>query len=156
MPLSGTWSGAPSSVYRGYDGILYAAEMGADVINCSWGSTGFSQAAQDVVDYVKEHQDIQTGIRQGDRIIVRKIPYNPDAWIKEADPLLKRFHACHCPFSRFSILTQMPVPDLWCYCSGGFTKLFFDYLYERDLEVELLESVLPGGESCRFAIRLPE
>jgi len=111
---------------------------------------------QDVVDYVKEHQDIQTGIRQGDRIIVRKIPYNPDAWIKEADPLLKRFHACHCPFSRFSILTQMPVPDLWCYCSGGFTKLFFDYLYERDLEVELLESVLSGGESCRFAIRLPE
>jgi len=51
MPLSGTYSGAPTSVYRGYDGILYAAEMGADVINCSWGGTGFSQAAQDVVDY---------------------------------------------------------------------------------------------------------
>lgn len=52
MPLSGTWSGAPSSVYRGYDGILYAAEMGAHVVNCSWGGAGFSQAAQDVINYV--------------------------------------------------------------------------------------------------------
>ena len=111
---------------------------------------------QEVVDYVKEHQEIQTGIRQGDRIIVSKIPYNPDAWLKESDPLLKRFHACHCPFTRFSILTETPVPDLWCYCSGGFTKLCFDYLYERDLEVELIESVLSGGESCRFAIKLPD
>jgi hypothetical protein len=111
---------------------------------------------QDVVDYVKEHQEIQTGIRQAGRIIVRKIPYNPEAWLRETDPLLKRFHACHCPFSRFSILTEMPVADIWCYCSGGFTKLFFDYLFDRDLEVELLESVLSGAESCRFAIRLPE
>lgn len=111
---------------------------------------------QEVVDYVREHQEIQTGIRQGNRIIVRKIPYNPDAWLKEKDPLLKRFHACHCPFSRFSILTDTPVPDLWCYCSGGFTKLFFDYLYERELEVELLDSVLSGAESCRFAILLPQ
>jgi hypothetical protein len=48
------------------------------------------------------------------------------------------------------------VSSLWCYCSGGFTKLFFDVLFEQDLEVELLESVLAGDASCKFAIRLPE
>lgn len=110
----------------------------------------------DVVTYVKEHQDIQTGIRQDNKIIVSKIPYNPDAWIKETDPVRKRFFACHCPFARYSILTEKPVDSLWCYCSGGFTKLFFDYLYDQDLEVELLESVLSGAECCRFSIRLPE
>lgn len=105
---------------------------------------------------MKEHQDIQTGIRQDNKIIVSKIPYNPDAWLKETDPVRKRFYACHCPFARYSILTEKPVDSLWCYCSGGFTKLFFDYLYDQDLEVELLESVLSGAECCRFSIRLPE
>ena len=38
-------------VDRGYSGIVYLAENGADVINMSWGSDTTSQAAQDVMDY---------------------------------------------------------------------------------------------------------
>jgi serine protease len=37
------------STFNSYDGLLYAAVSGADVINCSWGSTGFSQAEKDVI-----------------------------------------------------------------------------------------------------------
>ncbi|OGU58505.1 MAG: hypothetical protein A2X64_01280 [Ignavibacteria bacterium GWF2_33_9] len=39
------------SIIAGYDGILYAANIGADIINCSWGGPGFSQAEKDIVDY---------------------------------------------------------------------------------------------------------
>ncbi len=49
MPLSCSYNG--TSIYTGYEGIVYAAENGADVINCSWGSTSFSQAAQEVINY---------------------------------------------------------------------------------------------------------
>jgi len=38
------------SVYGGYEGILYAAAMGADVINCSWGSYSKSNAEQEIID----------------------------------------------------------------------------------------------------------
>ncbi|MDW8219375.1 MAG: S8 family serine peptidase [Bacteroidota bacterium] len=39
------------SVLLGYEGILYAAQMGAKIVNCSWGSSsGFSQVAQDIVN----------------------------------------------------------------------------------------------------------
>lgn len=38
----------------GFNGILYAAEQGADVINCSWGGGGFSQAEQDVINFADE------------------------------------------------------------------------------------------------------
>ena len=35
----------------GHLGIEYAVEHGASVVNCSWGTTTWSQAGQDVVDY---------------------------------------------------------------------------------------------------------
>jgi serine protease len=35
----------------GYEGILYAADNGADIINCSWGGYSYSFAAQAVIDY---------------------------------------------------------------------------------------------------------
>lgn len=34
-----------------YEGIVYAADHGADVINCSWGSSFYSQYAQDIINY---------------------------------------------------------------------------------------------------------
>ena len=35
----------------GYDGIIYAVDNGAKVINCSWGSYSYSNLAQEVIDY---------------------------------------------------------------------------------------------------------
>ena len=51
MPLSCSYPG-DGNIYRGYDSIIYAAENGARVINCSWGGTSYSHAAQEVIDYV--------------------------------------------------------------------------------------------------------
>jgi subtilisin family serine protease len=38
-------------ITNGYEGIQYAANKGAKVINCSWGGYTFSQLEQDVIDY---------------------------------------------------------------------------------------------------------
>ena len=38
-------------IITGYEGITYAADHGAKVINCSWGGEGFSQQGQDVITY---------------------------------------------------------------------------------------------------------
>jgi serine protease len=39
----------PRAIGFGYQGILYAAANGADIINCSWGGSNFSVFGQDVV-----------------------------------------------------------------------------------------------------------
>ncbi len=40
-----------NAVLAGYEGIRYAAMLGAKVINCSWGGAGSSQAEQDVINF---------------------------------------------------------------------------------------------------------
>ncbi|MCI0691777.1 S8 family peptidase [candidate division KSB1 bacterium] len=46
--------GSTALIAYGYDGIAYAAENGAHIINCSWGGGGFSQFGQDVIDYATQ------------------------------------------------------------------------------------------------------
>ncbi len=37
-------------IFRGYEGIIYAAKMGAEVINCSWAGSTYSPAGQDIIN----------------------------------------------------------------------------------------------------------
>jgi serine protease len=49
MPVK-VGSDSGESLRFGYDGIMYAAENGADIINCSWGALFFSNTAKEVTD----------------------------------------------------------------------------------------------------------
>ncbi len=85
-----------------------------------------------------------------------KIPFAPDKWLKEKDPRMRRYYACHCQLAREAILNGTEGPlGTFCYCSAGFEKLPLEVVLGVPLEVEVLESVLAGGEKCRFAVKIP-
>jgi len=110
-----------------------------------------------VVEYVRTNPEILGGVRQGERILFTKIPYAPDEWLQEPDPLMRRYLACHCPLARESILGEGPrVPAIFCNCSAGFEKLPFGAAFGVEPEVEVLGSVLAGDDRCRFSIAIPE
>lgn len=46
-----TRSSGSGYIISGYEGITYAANHGAHIINCSWGGTGGGGFGQDVIDY---------------------------------------------------------------------------------------------------------
>jgi hypothetical protein len=111
----------------------------------------------EVVEYVRDNQEILAGVRRENWIYNTKFPYNPQEYILETQPLMKRYYMCHCPMARESILKGEPeIPMDWCYCSAGYGKLRSDVAFDTETEVEVLESVFNGSDKCRFRIKIPE
>jgi subtilisin family serine protease len=54
-------SGGEGNIAYGYDGVVYAAENGADVVSLSWGGGGAGQAGQDVVDFATANGTLVIG-----------------------------------------------------------------------------------------------
>lgn len=48
---------ASGALTQAYEGIVYAADHGCKVINCSWGGPGAGQLGQDVIDYATINMD---------------------------------------------------------------------------------------------------
>jgi PKD repeat protein len=46
-----TANGVGTSIAYGYEGIIYAAELGADIISNSWSGPNYSEAAKEVIEY---------------------------------------------------------------------------------------------------------
>jgi hypothetical protein len=110
-----------------------------------------------VLKFMRDNQEICTGVRHGDKIYLTKIPFAPQQYLEEKTTTLKRYYACHCPLVRTSIRDGKPkISPSFCYCSAGFEKLAFDVIFEEPVEAELLETALKGDIRCRFTVRIPK
>lgn len=49
IPVKCAPDASTSGIFRAYEAITYAASLGADIINCSWGGPGFSPVEQEVI-----------------------------------------------------------------------------------------------------------
>ena len=66
------------NISTGYEGIVYAADHGCDIINCSWGSNTPSKFAQDVVNYATEYRHCLIIASAGNK--KSAIDKRPDTW----------------------------------------------------------------------------
>jgi hypothetical protein len=122
------------------------------------GKLFFSQEINDdVVQYVREHPETESGVRQGNVLFISKIPYDTIRFLGESNLTLKRYYACHCPWVRHAIKQgNINLNPVFCNCSGGFSKRPWEVIFGQTLKMEVLESVLLGDLRCRFAVYLPE
>ena len=104
------------------------------------GELFFAQEITDeVVQYVRDNQEIELGVRNGNILYISKIPYNAKQFLAETDPKMKRYYACHCPWAREAIRTDfIQMNPVFCNCSGGFSKKPWEVIFGQTLEVEVL------------------
>jgi serine protease len=78
MAVKATRNNAGSnSVTNGYDGIYYAAVSGADIINCSWGGTGYSTTGQNIVNFAWNNGSIVVAAAGNDNVNNDNTPHYP-------------------------------------------------------------------------------
>jgi hypothetical protein len=122
---------------------------------CDEGKVWFEQViTQDVVDHVKENQEILSAILKNNKLYVTKIPYETEKFLGTDTDAERRYHTCHCPFVREAIKLGLEVDSDWCYCSAGFAKYPFEIILNRELSVKVIETPLSGSDICRFEIDL--
>jgi len=110
---------------------------------------------REVIDFVKNNQEILSAVRHDDKLYITKIPYDTKAYLEAENSLEKKYHVCHCPFIKAIFLDEnYHLSPSWCYCSGGFTKYPFEVIFDQELVVELIETPLKDDKLCRFAISL--
>ena len=118
----------------------------------------FTQEITDeVITFIQEHPEIRQGVHEGNMIYEAKIPYMAKEYLAESDPQMKRYYACHCMWVRESLQAgDVHVSPTFCQCSAGFHKKYWEMVFDRPLQADVLETVLQGNMWCKFAIHLPE
>jgi len=111
---------------------------------------------EEVVEYVRNNQEVMGGVRDGDIIYETKIPYMTKRYLHEKDEKLKRYYACHCAWVREAIKSGLEISPNFCYCSAGYHKRPWDIIFDQPVKADVVETVLKGDLVCRFAIHIPK
>jgi hypothetical protein len=115
------------------------------------------ELTDDVLQFLVSEAHMRLGEHNGRKgIVITKVPYRAELFLRETDERLKRYYACHCPLIREAILNGETLPDDVCYCSLGHASHFLAGMGLENLEGEVIESAVKGDARCKFIFYLPE
>jgi len=67
-------------IVKGYQAIIYAAYLGADIINCSWGGPGYSPTEQDIIDMALSRGSLVIASSGNEGIDLDNLPHYPSCY----------------------------------------------------------------------------
>lgn len=97
----------PRSISSGYQGIQWAANNGADVINMSWGGTGFSQTNQNLINTVSNMGVVLVAAAGNDNV---STPHYPSAYQNVISIASIDYNDQKSDFSNFSTTVDLSSP----------------------------------------------
>ncbi len=109
-----------------------------------------------VLKHVESDPTIESGVRKGNILTITKIPYMSIPYLEATTKKEKAHYFCHNPMIREALLKEEePVSPIFCNCSGGYYKNYWEAVLDQPVEVKLLKSVIKGDSVCSFSLQLP-
>lgn len=72
--------------------------------------------------------------------------------IKDNHTITGGYGHCYCGQVKH---TKEPFPnDIYCRCSSGWLKTFFESAMEKPVKVEMIQTVINGADTCEFVIHI--
>jgi hypothetical protein len=132
----------------------FVAELETHLEN---GTLFFTQEiTKEVVDHVKNDPHIESGVREAGKIIIKKIPHLATEYLAEKDEKKRRYYYCHCPWVKEAFReSDKPLSPVFCNCSAGFYRAYWEIVFDEPVRVDVLESLLKGDAICSFAVHIP-
>jgi len=114
------------------------------------------EITNEVLEFIKKNPAMLAPVRKGNKLIHIAFPCNMKEYLNAKDSTTKRYHACHCPFAKESILSKKTVSAALCYCSLGHVMNFSEAFLDRELEGKVVHSVLMGDMTCEYEVTIPD
>jgi len=115
----------------------------------------YKQLSDEQIEMINELGMGMAGKLEGRAITAVKIPKEFHKYFQTDDPVKKRYHYCHCPRIREVLLSEEEAVDSnYCYCGAGFYKDIWEFILQKPVQVELLETIMKGDDVCKIKIYL--
>lgn len=114
------------------------------------------EITDEVLDFIKRNPTMLAPVRIGKKLRCMAFPCNMSEYLKATDDTMRRYHACHCPFAKASLLSDAPVSPTLCNCSLGHVMNFIEAFLGRSLRGRVIRSVLSGDLTCEYEIAIPD
>jgi len=70
--------------------------------------------------------------------------------VEDTHTITGGYDQCYCGQVKH---TKEPFPnDIYCHCAAGWLKMLFESAFEKPVNVEMIQSILNGADSCEFLI----
>ncbi len=74
---------------------------------------------------------------------------NGAGWFIENNQLYTKMFLCPCPMLEAAEISNSLT---WCHCTAGYNKKFFEIVFERSVDAEILQSIRQGFDFCLLRI----
>jgi hypothetical protein len=104
------------------------------------------------MEFILQNNMGMAGVIENDVITAVKIPAKFHEYLQTKDPREKKYFYCHCPRVRAALKEEAGLSSNYCYCGAGYYRGIWEYILQKPVKVEVLESLFKGDEVCRIAV----
>ena len=87
--------------------------------------------------------------REDNTIFFTKAPHQPDEYKNATTDEERRKYYCHCEYAKGS---TGDISLTHCYCGAGWYKNIMEAILEKEVEIEVVESIMRGDKHCVIAV----